>query len=260
MSSVKVGDIDIHYETWGSGQPVVFIHGAYLSTKEWVYQAAYFSKHYQVVLIDMPGHGGSDNLAEYSVEAMAEYIAKAMDCLNVTSCMLCGHSLGGMVAQALAIKYPHLVSRLILGETSFGVKSNPVEAFFTALSTSVLKHVSVEKQSVMYANQLGRQSNETKDYIISEIIKYQSNHENFNRIWGATVSYDGKAKLASISCPALIVVGENNIQTHGQAVVMKSLIEDCELVYVKNAGHMVNMDNPDGFNRAVSEFIERPAD
>lgn len=258
MEKVKIKGVDICYETSGSGEPILFIHGAYFSGDEWVYQQAFFSRKYQTVLVDMPGHGGSDRLPAYSVEGMADYLAAFIERKKLSPCIVCGHSLGGMAAQALVAARPELVSKLILAETSYGVKSNPVEAFFTALSMPLLKRVSVEKQAVMYAAQLGRYSDESKAYCCRAIASHANGHDNYNRIWDATVSFAGKERLRTIACPTLIIVGEKNRQTHHQAKVMKSQIPHSELEYIKKAGHMVNIDAPEDFNKCVLRFIKTP--
>ena len=256
MNQEKVFDTIINYDISGSGQTLLFIHGAYLSKDEWVYQQDFFSKYFQVVCVDLPGHGGSGKLPFYSIEVMADYIAGLLENLGLSPCFVCGHSLGGMVAQALTLQHPELIRRLVLAETSYGVKSNPVEAFLTALTMPILKRVSIENQTEMFANQMGRQSVETKAYVARDIIKHAADHDNYNRIWDATVNFAGKDKLKTIACPTLIIVGEKNKQTHQQAKVMKSLIPNAELVYIESAGHMVNMDNPEAFNNAALRFLQ----
>lgn len=259
MSQEKVFDTVIHYEISGSGQTLLFIHGAYLSVDEWIYQQDFFSKYYQVVRVDLPGHGSSGKLSFYSIEVMADYVAGFIEKLNLSPCFVCGHSLGGMVAQALTLQHPELVQRLILAETSYGVKSNPIEAFLTALTMPILKRVSIENQTAMFAKQMGRHRVETKAYVARDIIKHAGDHNNYNRIWDATVNFAGKDKLKAIACPTLIMAGEKNKQTHQQAKVMKSLIPEAELVYIDLAGHMVNMDNPEAFNNAVLRFLQAQA-
>ncbi len=256
MGLIKINDINMNYESFGKGWPIVLIHGAYIDSGEWVYQIPFFEKKYQVILADLPGHGGSGKLPVYTIEMMAEYTAALIEKLGVASCILCGHSLGGMAAQAVAAQYPSLVDKLILMETSYGVRSNPLEAFLTALTMPILKRVSVEKQAVMFADAMGKQSEKTKAYIAETIAKHASDHENYNRIWDATVNYDGKSSLGKIDCPTLIVAGEENKQTHHQAKVMQKSIKGSELVFVRQAGHVVNMDNPDDFNQAVLRFIQ----
>ena len=256
MSQIKVYDTEMSYEVSGSGQPLVFIHGAYLSKNEWENQRTVFEADYQVITVDLPGHGESGKLPFYSIEVMADYVAGLIEGLELPPCVICGHSLGGMVSQALALQHPTLVERLILVETSYGVKSNPVEAFLTALTMPILKRVSVENQTKMFAEQMGKQSQETKDYIAENIIKHAEDHDNYNRIWDATVNFVGKEKIKNIACPTLIIVGEKNKQTHHQAKVMKSQIAGAEFQYIDKAGHMVNMDNPKAFNQTVLSFLQ----
>ena len=112
MSQVKVNDINLYYEKTGQGEPVLFIHGLGSSTGDWESQVKEFSKNYQVVALDLRGHGQSDKPAgPYSMSLFASDTVGFLKALGIKSAHIVGISLGGAVAFQLAIDTPHWLRR-----------------------------------------------------------------------------------------------------------------------------------------------------
>ncbi len=256
MNRILVKDTYLSYEVYGKGKPILFLHGAYVSKREWKYQIDTFAENHEVILLDMPGHGDSDNLMVYSVELFADYVNEFIKVMKIKPCIICGHSLGGMVTQAVALNYPSAVEKIILADTSYGVKTNIVEFILTTLSMPIFKLMSVEKQAKLFADQLGKHDAKIKEYVYDDIKKHTKNPKNYKKIWDAVTNFNSKESLHKISCPTLILVGERNRQTHKQAKFMAKAIPYAELAFIKDANHMLNMDNIEDFNKEVSEFIK----
>lgn len=255
MDRILINDIHLSYEVRGTGKPILFLHGAYLSKKEWSHQLDEFAKDYQVIAMDLPGHGASDKLARYSVEVMAEYIFKFIEVVRITSCIICGHSLGGMVAQVIAQEHPNVVEKVILADTSFGVRSTVLESILTSLSMPIMKLISVDGQAKLFSDQMGKHDRNIKEYVLYEIKSHAHDKKNYHMIWDAVTAFKNKENLTRITCPTLILVGERNKQTHKQAKYMVKTISQSELVYIRDASHMLNMDNAVEFNQSIKEFI-----
>ncbi len=231
------------------------MHGAYLSKEEWKYQVQFFNKDFDVITPDLPGHGDSGKPEEYAISKYAETVHCFIQELNLKCVILCGHSLGGMVAQEMAINYPDDIMKLVLADTSFGVRSNRLESLMTSLTMPVMRYIKVSTQARLFSGQLGKYSSEVKDYIYNEVIRHNDDSANFYRIWNSIVDFSSKPSLGRISMPTLVVVGQKNKQTHRQAIVFNNMIPDSRLVYIENAGHMLNMDNHEQFNKQVKKFI-----
>lgn len=253
--NIKVNQTNISYERCGKGNTIVFLHGAYLSKEEWKYQVQFFKKDFDVITLDLPGHGDSDKPKEYSISEYASTIYRFFKELNINNIILCGHSLGGMVAQEIALKYPNEISKLVLADTSFGVRSNRFESLMTTLTMPILRHIRVSTQAKLFSGQLGKHSSEVKNYIYNEVIKHNNDSINFFKIWNSIVEFSSKSLLSKISIPTLVVVGQNNKQTHKQAIVFSTLIPNSRLVHIENAGHMLNMDNHYQLNNEIQKFI-----
>ena len=119
MPYASVNGIKMYYETYGEGHPVVLIGGLGSQIQSWATQVPIYSKHFKVIVFDNRGAGKSDKPdVPYTTEIMADDTAGLLDTLGVESAYVVGKSMGGMIGQWLAIKYPEKVKRLVLGCTS----------------------------------------------------------------------------------------------------------------------------------------------
>ena len=235
----------------GDAPTLVFVHGAYIALNEWEPQLAALEGT-SYLLLDLRGHGHSDKKGyPYSVAEFADDVVQLLEHLGLKDVVLCGHSLGGMVVQQLAVTHPKLVSKLILADTSYGVRSTRLESFLTDVTLPLFNLAPVAWQAKLFADQIGKHSPEAKRYVHTEIGKHAEDPENYREVWKAVTQFDGYAQLAEITCPTLIVVGGLNKQTHRQARVMHERIRGSELIFINNAGHMLNWDNAEAFNRAL---------
>jgi pimeloyl-ACP methyl ester carboxylesterase len=102
MPKIKTGDIQTYYESSGSGDPIVFIHGAWVNLRMWQPQVEYFSRSYRVITYDIRGHSetGGSARRRYSMELFADDLVALVDALKLDKLSICGISMGGMVAQA----------------------------------------------------------------------------------------------------------------------------------------------------------------
>jgi 3-oxoadipate enol-lactonase len=120
---VMINGLDIHHETQGEGPPIVFVHGLGGTSNVWHAQRIALSKYFRVIVYDRSGCGRSQRARDgYSVEAWVDELAGLMEYLAVPAAVVVGHSLGSMVAQRFAGKYPQRTKALILagGEAELG--------------------------------------------------------------------------------------------------------------------------------------------
>jgi pimeloyl-ACP methyl ester carboxylesterase len=119
MPKVKVNDIQIYYEVKGKGYPLVMIVGCGANLEAWDPRLIEgLSKHFKLVLFDNRGAGRTDlSKGEYTIRLFADDTAGLMDALGISRAHVLGISMGGMIAQELAINYPEKVSKLILCST-----------------------------------------------------------------------------------------------------------------------------------------------
>jgi len=119
MSDAKIGDIHIHYEEYGEGPPVIMILGLGQDTATWEFQVSDFSEHFRLILLDNRDSGKSSSGPEiYTTETMARDILGLMDHLGMARAHILGTSMGGMIAQQVALMAPERVISLVLASTA----------------------------------------------------------------------------------------------------------------------------------------------
>lgn len=242
--------------TEGHSPTFVFIHGAYLSAEAWQPQLSALEGR-ACLFVDLRGHGRSERAGyPYSVAQFADDVKALLGHLNLGPVVLCGHSLGGMVAQHLASHDAQLCAKLVLADTSYGVRSTWLEASLTDAALPLLNAVPIAWQATLFANQIGKYNADAKRYVRREIAQHARDPRNYRAVWRAVTRFSGYDALSRIDCPTLVMVGARNKQTHAQARVMAERVRASELIYLDNAGHMLNWDNALGFSRALLEFAE----
>ncbi|MEX0998454.1 MAG: alpha/beta fold hydrolase, partial [Thermodesulfobacteriota bacterium] len=119
MPYAQVNGVKLYYEVHGEGDPVILICGLGSQLQSWATQVPIYSKHFKVIVFDNRGSGKSDKPEEkYLTSDMADDTAALMEELGIESAHIVGKSMGGMIAQWLAIKYPKKVQKLVLGCSS----------------------------------------------------------------------------------------------------------------------------------------------
>jgi len=119
----EIGDTQTCYEVSGDGPAIVLVHGAFVDVRMWDPQFEHFADRYRVVRYDLRGHGktGPSGRKRYSVELFADDLKALLGRLGIERATVCGLSLGGMVGQSFAVKYPGALDALVLSDTAVSV-------------------------------------------------------------------------------------------------------------------------------------------
>jgi 3-oxoadipate enol-lactonase len=121
MPVAYVNGINIYYQVHGEGEPLLLIQGFGSGHEGWFFQTRAFKKHYQTIIFDNRGIGRTDRSSvPFTIETMAEDTVGLMDHLGISCAHILGMSLGGIVAQEIAISYPERLVKLVLACTSYG--------------------------------------------------------------------------------------------------------------------------------------------
>lgn len=115
MPTIKVNELSMYYEIHGTGTPLVLIAGYTGDSTFWKFLVPNLAKHHQVLIFDNRGIGQTqDKGGFFTLEAMAEDVLSLMKALNLEQPVIAGHSMGGIIAQIIAKKYPKQISKLIV--------------------------------------------------------------------------------------------------------------------------------------------------
>ena len=118
-----VNGLEMYYEVHGSGDPVVLLHGSFMTiTNNWTQWIGELSKTRKVIAIEMQGHGRTADIdREFSSEHLADDVAALLDYLKIARADLIGYSMGGGVAMQCAIRHPDKVRKVVVISSTFPV-------------------------------------------------------------------------------------------------------------------------------------------
>jgi len=242
-------------ELSGSGEPLLLLHGALISRAMWHQQVSSFSVGYQVIACDLPAHGETPDISgEYTVAKLGQFVVQLLDSLNANRVHICGHSLGGMVAQQIAVEHPDRVHKLVLAETALGTKNSVWERIQTAFARPFLRLTPHSTLVRLSSQQYGSLNPHVGEFIEEEMGQFD--HNTSVRVMSAAFEFSGKQQLGNIHAPTLVLVAENNRRTHAQGREIAERIPSGRFEIVSNSNHLLNLDNPDAFNRKVRAFLE----
>lgn len=252
MPYIQISDeVRLYYEESGQGFPLVLIHGLLSDLTSWRYQIPEFSKHYRVIAVDLKGHGRSSKpTKEYRVHSHADDLHSLLQQLGIQQAHLCGLSMGGMVAEVFAIRYPDAVRGLVLADSAAMIADSAVSDRLTLVAEHDMKWIAnwAVKKILRLATP------EARDHVRQMILRVR--REDYRLALISTAGFNIAGKLSSIRAPTLVIVGEKDETTplwHAEQI--KSWIPGARLVVMKGASHMTPVENPDEFNRLVLDFL-----
>lgn len=244
----------LYYEETGRGRPLLFLHGASWDMRQWQRQVARFAPQYRVITLDARGHGRS-SLPPGAVapDIFWQDAAALLDHLQLPPAVLCGLSLGGHTALQVAIHAGARVAGLVLIGTPCTNCFNLYERMVLPVNRFCLRLMPMRAIAWSIAAGMGRFSPEVKPYIRDVVGRMD--HDAFNRLWKAATSMESRDGLASVSCPALLLIGDHDSMTRRQQPYLHAQIPGSRLVVIENAHHGTNFDNPEQVEAEIERFL-----
>jgi pimeloyl-ACP methyl ester carboxylesterase len=265
MPKTRANGIQIYYETHGDGQSLVLISGIGYTNWQWHRMVPLLAKHFKVIVFDNRGVGQSDKPdGPYTAHMLAADTVALLDALSIDKAIVMGHSMGGFIAQALALEFPHQVQKLILCSTTFGgprhvpitpeamkvlmdVSSDPLTRFRNGLYISTApgwaeQHPEMIQEWVEWraANPIEPAPYQAQLAIGLGLLKEESAFEN---------------QLYRIHVPTLILFGEDDmVVPPANAALLAEKIPDSRVVLLPDAGHFFPIEVPEAASQAVIEF------
>jgi 3-oxoadipate enol-lactonase len=265
MPIVQAGEIKLNYDTFGAGDPLLLIMGFGAPGIAWMPVLPMLSG-FKCIYFDNRGIGNSEKPSgPYTIPVMAEDAANLLDALGVDSAKVYGVSMGGMIAQELALRHPGKVSRLVLGCTSSGGPSAvqpSVETIASLLTAMKLMPTDPDRAfdillPVVHPPDFLAAHPEVKQMaLLGASIMPPTPPEVIDRTVDGITKFDSYDRLPEIKCPVLIVHGERDILIKpANADVLKSRIPQAELFMIPNAGHNFFAEDPMGVHQRIIEFL-----
>ena len=252
----------LHFEAEGSGLPLLLIHGFPLGSRMWAGQLESLSNRAHVLAPDLPGFGDSPiSGLSYTVERYAEDCAAVLDALDVLEPVaLGGLSMGGYIALAFARLFPERVGALLLLSTRAGADSAEGKANRDKAIAGVKEHGASAATEAIFPKLLASATYTHNPGIATQAAELMlaASPEGIIAALGAMRDRpDSTASLSKIEVPTLIVHGkQDQLIPPSEAEVMSAAIKGSQLHLIDNAGHLPNLEQPEGFNRIISGFLQ----
>lgn len=282
--TVKVNGIDIYYEVHGSGEPVLLIEGLGYSAWMWYKQIPALSRKYQIVLFDNRGAGNTDKPdSEYTIEIMADDAAGLLRTLGTGPVHVLGISLGGFIAQELALRHPDLVRSLVLVSTNSGrgsraVRNSPhlngllklwgilpgsFEMTGKASAPLGLEYGLTREEKIRYGLSLAFTPEYYKSHPeeIERIVKWRLESPQPGYAWArqftAGTHFDSSGRAEEINVPALVLNGsDDRIVSPESARELAEMIPGARYEELEGTGHLLFIERSDEFNETVIDFLD----
>lgn len=267
MPTIKINNADIYYEDSAPNdiqKPVmVFAHGLLWNTRMYDKQVAHFEDTYRCIAFDFRGQGQSQvTKSGYDMETLTEDTLGLLDTLGIKKCHFIGLSMGGFIAQRIALKRPELLLSLTLLETSADPEDPKNIPQYRKLVKAIrwlgIKRVSNKVMPIMFGSTFladkSRQS-ERKQWLTM----LQGNRKGgvIKATTGVIERIGTYEQLGNISMPTLIIVGDEDAATpYAKSERMHFAIKGSKLAIIKGAGHTATVEQPDQVNRVISQFLE----
>lgn len=268
MPTITVNNADIYYEDSAPNdhqKPViVFAHGLLWSGRMYDKQVEHFKKDYRCITFDFRGQGQSQITKDgYDMDNLTKDTIGLLDALDIDKCHFVGLSMGGFVAQRIAIHYPERLLSLSLLETSADAEDPKNVPQYRKLMKAIrwlgMKRVSQKVMPIMFGSTF-LQAKERKADRKAWLSMLQSNRKG-GTVKATTGVIDRKGvyeQLGSIQTPTLIIVGDEDAATpYDKSERMHFAIDGSKLAVIKGAGHTSTVEEPEQVNRVLGEFLDK---
>jgi len=262
MYKAKLTNFTFAYEQHGRGLPLLFIHGYPLNRFLWKPQWTGLSDVARIIVPDLRGHGNSEaGPAPYSMDSFAQDCFELISALSISSpFVVCGLSMGGYIAMAMLRLHPERIAGLILTATRSASDTPEAKAGRDQSIQLVQEQGTRPVIEGMLSRLLSPKSLTNRPEIITQARQIMASlpaSTIIKDLQGLKERPDSTALLASSTQPTLIIHGKDDqIVPLAEAQNLQNTIPGAQLVVVPDAGHLLNLEQPDLFNAAIRQFLK----
>ena len=260
----------LYFREYGQGQPLVILHGLLGMSDHWIPLAKQFAEHFHVVVPDLRNHGQSPHAEDFSYKYMLSDIVELLSDLQIKSCNILGHSMGGKLAMSLALSYTEMVDRLIVADISpveYPIdKDNEMVQAMNRMNLSAVHNREELRQMIQLA---------TKDIMLQGLIlKNISAHGTSEFSWKPDLESITKnlqeiygfhshglqiraSEKAGFNKETLFIKGGNSryiSENHYPEIA--ALFPQSKIVTIENAGHWLHAEKPAEFYESCIRFLK----
>jgi len=263
MPIAKVGDIELYYEREGTGSPILFIAGLSVGQQLWAPLVEHLSHQYECITFDGRGIGQSSKPPSgYTIPDLTRDALGLLDSLSISRAHVVGMSMGGLIAQDMALQRPEIISGLVL-VGSFA-KTSARGDLIQETRKMMQKRLSPYEYFLVQATWMFAPDTLSKPGFAEDYARKAADNPHpqakhaFEQLADGARQFDTRARLKDISRPTLVLVGEEDIMaTPSQSRVLAEGIPGAEMVVLPNLGHFLTSEDPKKFADCVDSFLKR---
>lgn len=257
MPVLQLQDLALYYEVTGDGSPLLLIHGLGSSSRDWEMQIEPFAKDYQVITLDLRGHGQSGKPpGPYSIRMFAEDTAALVRRIDILPAHVVGISMGGMVAFELAVHFPQLLCSLTIVNSYPEMRVETLQEHLQVWRRFlILELLGMRGMGRMLGGRLFPfpEQSDLRETFVSRWA--QNNKRAYRESLRAILNWDVESRLGEIDCPVLVVASDQDYVTVEEKRVYTAKIPNAKLVIIEDARHAVTAERPDQFNTVLRDFL-----
>ncbi len=266
MATAPLREVQMAYSIDGRGEPLILIGGFTMVKESWKPQIAALAEHFQVVCPDNRGAG--ETIAPpgpFTIADMAADTVGLMDALGIDSAHVFGVSMGGLIAQTLALDHAARVGKVSLGCTTYGGRHavQPEREVMEILARASDPALPAEEAvrgrlTTLFSDRFIREQPDELEAFVQFSIRHWPTPEGAAGQLGALGVFNVKRRLGEIRCPVLAITGsEDRMMPAENSRLLADGIEGARHYSVDGAGHMFFLEQPDLVNRVLIEFFSR---
>jgi pimeloyl-ACP methyl ester carboxylesterase len=260
--------VKLYYEQIGQGTPIVLVHEFADDVRGWAPQVKFFARRYRTIAFNARGYPPSDvppDPERYSQAQAAEDIKAVLDHLELGQAHVIGLSMGGYATLHFGLTYPARARSLTVGGVGYGSVSADRAAFHRDTDHVVAQF---EQGGMAKVAEFYTRGPTRVQFIAKDPVGWQEFYDRFaggsalghaNTMRGVQRRrpsiFELETKLERLEVPTLIMTGDEDEPCLEPALFMKRTIRGAGLVVIPNAGHAINLEEPDLFNRTVLDFL-----
>ncbi len=259
MAVMQIDDIELYYELLGAGEPVLFLHGLGSSSMGWQLQRDPFAAQYQVILVDVRGHGRSTHPpGPYSIALFAKDVVGLLDGLGITAVHLVGLSMGGMIGFQMAVDYPERIKSLTVVNSGPEVIAHTFKDRMMIWQRKLLINLfSLEKIGQNIAARLfpHPDQEEYRQFFLQDLA--QNDKPSYKAATNAILGWSVRDQIGKIQCPVLVVAADQDYTPVTAKEAYVAEMPNAALVVIKDSRHATPIDQAAIFNQTVFTFLEK---
>lgn len=266
MPYLQLRDLKLYYEVFGEGPPFLFISETACHGEVWKpYQVPEFSRDHRVIIYDQRGTGrtGAPS-AEYTTKTLADDAAALLEHLGAEQAVVYGHSMGGRIAQLVALDYPQKVKKLILASSgaSHTTRGIPLKMCLELVEKGYEKYARDHAIRIGFTEKFAREQPQRIEEFLKIRLANLPPLSSYLMHVMARQAHDTGDRLKDIVIPTLVMVGDDEAKTTSDishlasAEILARSIPNAKLVLFPDSGHYYFFARPEETNQAIREFLQ----